>query len=71
MAELAREHGPVPPVEAAIPPQTSNVEPGVLEARNVSAMVTIAKNDSIASVHSTSPSRVAVARYLDRIRLLS
>jgi hypothetical protein len=34
-------------------------------------MVTIAKNDSTASVHSTSTSRVTVARYLDRIRLLS
>jgi hypothetical protein len=34
-------------------------------------MVIIAKNDSTASVHGTSPSRVAVARYLDRTRLLS
>ncbi len=33
-------------------------------------MVTIVKNDSTASAPSTSPSRVAVARYLDRIRLL-
>jgi hypothetical protein len=34
-------------------------------------MVTIANNEGTASVHSTSTSRVAVARYLDRIRLLS
>jgi len=34
-------------------------------------MVTTAKNDSTASVHSTSPSRVAVARYPERITLLS
>ena len=34
-------------------------------------MVTIAKNDSTASVHSTSPSRIAVTRDLHRIRLSS
>jgi hypothetical protein len=34
-------------------------------------MVTIAEDDSTASVHSTSPSRVVVARHLDGIRLLS
>jgi hypothetical protein len=34
-------------------------------------MVTIAKNDSTTSVHRTSPSRVAVPGYLDRIGLLS
>ncbi len=34
-------------------------------------MVTIAKNDNTAPVHSTTRSRVTVARHLDRIRLLS
>jgi hypothetical protein len=71
MAELAREHGTVSPVEAAIPPADLECGTRVLEERNVSAMVIIAKNDSTASVHSTSRSRVAVARYLVRIRLLS